>query len=56
MPGKSKLDLVHPQLAGAVEKILRAMEAFGHPMFVVEGLRTVQRQQELFAQGRTKPG
>lgn len=23
---------------------------------VVEGLRTVQRQQELYAQGRTKPG
>ena len=46
---------VHPRLVEAVTAILWQMEAGGHPMFVVEGLRTSERQQELYSHGRTKP-
>ena len=37
-------------------RVLEAMAALGYPMRVTHGLRTVGEQQELFAQGRTKPG
>lgn len=44
---------VHPNL----EKIIRAGIADSPVDFtVVEGVRTLKRQQELFALGRTKPG
>lgn len=36
--------------------MLAAMASLGHPMKIVQGLRTVEEQQALFAQGRTKPG
>lgn len=45
-----------PALQEKVERVLEAMKALGFPMMVVEGLRTQERQQELWAQGRTKPG
>ena len=32
------------------------MAALGFPMRVTEGLRTIARQQTLYAQGRTSPG
>lgn len=32
------------------------MEKADHDLFVVEGLRSVARQQALYAQGRTQPG
>lgn len=47
---------VHPVLIGVIESVLDEMHADGHPMFVVEGLRTDRRQAELYAQGRTTPG
>ena len=47
---------VHPELAAALERIYAAMAAFGHPMKPTEGVRTVERQQALYAQGRTTPG
>lgn len=51
-----RLDGVHPKLASAYIRINEAMGALGFPIFVVEGVRTAERQQELYAQGRTKPG
>jgi len=51
-----KLTGVHPALALAVLRILDAMRALGFPMRVTDGVRTLQQQQALFAQGRTKPG
>jgi peptidoglycan L-alanyl-D-glutamate endopeptidase CwlK len=39
-----------------VDRVLAAMAALGAPMKIVQGLRTVEEQQALFAQGRTKPG
>lgn len=55
--GKSnRLTGVHPELVEKVTRILNAMELLGFPMMVTEGLRTAERQQELYAQGRTTPG
>ena len=51
-----RLTGVHPELQHIVNLVLSGMEAYGHPMFVIEGLRTLERQKVLFAQGRTTPG
>lgn len=47
---------LNPALLEKVDRVLAAMSALGHPMKIVQGLRTVQEQQALFAQGRTLPG
>lgn len=48
------------RLIGVNEKMVsvvkRAIEISEVDFMVVEGLRTKQRQEELYAQGRTKPG
>lgn len=53
---RDRLRGVYPDLAITIDAALRAMEAFGYPMFVVEGVRSSERQKYLFAQGRTRPG
>lgn len=53
---RDRLAGVHPVLVARVEQILDAMTVLGHPMFVCEGVRTLARQRELYAQGRTAPG
>lgn len=53
---RARLLGVHPALAEAVTEVLTEMEQWGHPMFVIEGVRTVERQQALYAQGRTAKG
>jgi peptidoglycan LD-endopeptidase CwlK len=52
----NKLEGVHPQLVRAVERIQFAMTELGHPMLVTDGVRTLEQQQALYAQGRTAPG
>lgn len=47
---------LNPSLLAKVDRVLAAMAALGFPMKIVQGLRTVEEQQALFAQGRTKPG
>ena len=47
---------VHPTLAAALDRIFASMAAFGHPMRVIEGVRTTARQQALWQQGRSAPG
>ena len=44
---------VHPDLVAVVK---RAIEITEQDFVVIEGLRTQSRQDELWAQGRTKPG
>lgn len=39
-----------------VSVVRRAAKKLPFTLFVVEGLRTKERQAELYAQGRTKPG
>ena len=50
------LDTVHPTLAERIRKVYFAMQVLGYPMRPTEGLRTLERQQQLYAQGRTAPG
>lgn len=47
----AKLEGVHPNLVAVVKKAAEKVE-----FRVLEGVRTLARQQELYAQGRTKPG
>ena len=50
---RSRLDGVHPDLIRVVERaILKSDQDFT----VLEGVRTPERQKQLYAQGRTKPG
>lgn len=42
--------------AALVNVVHRAVKALPFPIMVVEGLRSKERQAELYAQGRTKPG
>lgn len=47
------LNGVHPDL---VKVVMRALELSETDFTVIEGVRTQARQDELWAQGRTKPG
>lgn len=47
------LKQVHPDLAAVVR---RAFDLSTVKFIVTEGLRSFERQKELYAQGRTKPG
>lgn len=53
---KDKLKGVDPKLAEFAKRLMKGMASIGHPMFVSEGFRSEERQAELYAQGRTKPG
>jgi peptidoglycan L-alanyl-D-glutamate endopeptidase CwlK len=48
-----RLDQIHEDLAKVVR---RAAEITEQPFCVTQGLRTLQQQRDLYAQGRTKPG
>lgn len=50
---RAKLARVHPRLIRVVE---RAIQISAVDFKVIEGVRTPERQKELYAQGRTKPG
>lgn len=50
---KETLKGVHPKLVAIVE---RAIELTPQDFMVLEGVRTPERQKELYAQGRTKSG
>lgn len=50
---QDRLAGVKPELRSVVE---RAIQITPVDFAVLEGLRTVERQKELYAQGRTKPG
>lgn len=47
---------VHPNLVEDCYLLLAVMKILGFPMFIANGLRTLEEQQALYAQGRTKPG
>ncbi|MCF1450713.1 glucosaminidase domain-containing protein [Agrobacterium vitis] len=60
MPGSfsrySELDLLHPVVRTAIEKIMRQLEEEKIPFRIFETYRSPERQQSLYAQGRTAPG
>ena len=48
---------VHPQLASRVGRVIERMAAeYGRDVGVVEGLRSGERQEFLYEQGRSRPG
>lgn len=47
---------LQPVVERKANQIVRSMEALGHPVRIVEGYRTMERQTELYNQGRTTPG
>lgn len=49
----ARLEGVHPDM---VKVVKRAAALSGQDFTVLEGVRTLARQKELYAQGRTKPG
>ena len=56
MTDTEKLEGCHPLLIAKVLLVLRAMGELGFTMMVSDGLRTLERQRTLYAQGRTVPG
>lgn len=50
------LSLLHPVFREAVIKVEMILNAEGIPFKIFEAFRFPERQQDLFAQGRTKPG
>lgn len=53
---RQRLVGVHPKLIAALETVFDQMDAEKVPMFVVQGVRTMTEQAELYAKGRTSPG
>ncbi len=47
---------LEPLVSRKANEVLRAMAIMGMPMRIMEGFRTVERQDALYEQGRTKPG
>lgn len=50
------LEAIHPNLKFKVNKLLKVCEEKGIGIIITEGYRSVYRQDELYAQGRTRPG
>lgn len=50
------IDKLHPELQVCVNKFLSECKKQGLNVLVTETLRTLEEQEELYAQGRTKPG
>ena len=53
---EKRLQRLHPALASAVRAVIADLEDRDIGVEVVQGLRTFEEQDELFAKGRTKPG
>lgn len=53
---QNRLKRVHPELARRVTFLIQALADKGYTIEVVQGLRTFAEQDQLYKQGRTKPG
>ena len=53
---EARLVGVHPALVDKLRLILADMDGAHSPMFVVQGVRTDEQQEALYAQGRTEVG
>ncbi len=53
---ETRLSFVHPVLAARIHIVAEQMVAKGIEIRVVQGLRTKEQQDALYAQGRTAPG
>ncbi|WJQ05534.1 M15 family metallopeptidase (plasmid) [Geobacillus stearothermophilus] len=53
---EKKLSGLHPIVADKARKLIRAAHSEGIYIIITQGLRTIEEQNRLYAQGRTKPG
>jgi peptidoglycan LD-endopeptidase CwlK len=53
---EKKLSGVHPVVAEKARQLIKKAYAEGIPIIITQGLRTIEEQNRLYAQGRTKPG
>ena len=53
---EARLQLIYPALAAKIAQLSTMLEADGVMIRVVQGLRSWQEQDNLYAQGRTAPG
>ena len=53
---EKKLVGVHPLVSGKARQLIEQAYKEGINVIITQGLRTVEEQNELYAQGRTKPG
>ncbi len=56
MTRDTQIEHLHPVLRGGIERLHRELATAGLPFQLFEGFRSPQRQAELYAQGRTRPG
>ena len=50
------LSLLHPKLRQIVPQIIQRCEMLGLPVLITDGFRSKAEQDNIYAQGRTKPG
>ena len=53
---EKKLQGVHPLVAAKAHQLIEQAYKEGINVIITQGLRTIEEQNELYAQGRTKPG
>ncbi len=53
---ENRLKKIHPELASRIRAVVAALAPAGINIEVVQGLRTIAEQNELYKQGRTKKG
>lgn len=56
IPASRDLNLLHPKVKKLAEALIEACRKQNIPLGISETLRTVERQDYLYAQGRTRPG
>ena len=52
----SRIAALHPTVRLAAERLIELSHGAGVPIVISQGVRTISEQNELYAQGRTKPG
>jgi peptidoglycan L-alanyl-D-glutamate endopeptidase CwlK len=53
---KYSLQKLHPEVDAAREQLMKNVQDKGITIKIVEGFRSIEEQNQLYAQGRTKPG
>jgi peptidoglycan L-alanyl-D-glutamate endopeptidase CwlK len=53
---KNPLNYVYPDFADKVQELFSLMSEAGYPLRITESIRSLDRQEKLYAQGRTAPG
>ena len=52
----AKLELLKPKIRGLAERLINECKNLGYQVTITQTLRTIEEQDALYAQGRTKPG